>query len=304
MCELSVDVKQFKNRYLDLSYADQSYSQKLDLFLPEDQKGPFPLIVFIHGGAWISGNKLMNAASSVFKAVSQGYAVATVEYRLATEATWPSQIYDVKAAVRYLKAKASSFNIDPNRVVAWGNSAGAHLAQLLGVTENIKRLENLDMGNEEFSSSVNAVISLYGVSDLLALDEQASIVEGKPINKHSASMDNPPCKLMGFRILEYPEKTKLASPIEYITKDIPPFFIQHGTGDTVVPYLQSVELYNKIIAECGERKGFLELVEGAIHGDQVFKKNENINKCLDFLDKYLLGLEKRQIRELPEIKLI
>jgi acetyl esterase/lipase len=289
-----IDVNQFNNKFLDIEYTNKPSSKKLDIFLPENTKGPFPLIIYIHGGGWMLGHKLMGHNTAVFKAISQGYAVATIDYRLSDEAIWPAQLYDCKAAVRFLKANASKFNINPNKIAAWGNSAGAHLAQMLGATGNIDILEDLSMGNENFSSSVQAVISVFGVSNFLTLTTICN----------SADKNSPEFKLMGCDIIQNPIRAKEASPIEYITNNIPPYYITHGTGDTIVPYTQSIELYEKIVEIAGENRACLKIIEGACHSGEEFKTNENVNNIIDFLDKNLLKYDNRDRNILPEIKIV
>lgn len=301
-----VKPEQFSNCDLDLQYACQSKSQVLDIFLPGTGTGPFPTVILIHGGGWISGDKRDESVASIFKILSQGYALATVNYRLAQEAKWPAQIFDVKTAVRYIKANAEKWNLRTDKFIVWGNSAGGHLVQMLSATGNTRVLEDLSTGHAEQSSAVNGVICWYGVSDVYAsnLENILSASEmGQVCNIKQADILSgytPIDLMLGFNLLENRAACAMASPIEFVSKDFPKILLQHGTGDKVVAYVQSVRMYNKIIQVCGAGRARLELFEGYAHGDPRFKTNENINRCLEFMDEIIWG-EKRTHTALPEI---
>ena len=133
--------------FIDLAYADQSEAQKLDLYLPTTGDGPFPVVMMVHGGGFMFGDKADGAGlTGVDQLLEAGYAVASINYRLSGEATWPAQIYDAKAAVRFLRANAAQYNLDPERFGAWGASAGGNLVAMLGTTCDVTELEGADLG--------------------------------------------------------------------------------------------------------------------------------------------------------------
>ncbi len=241
-------------RYPDLIYAQlANRSLCLDLYLPEDAVSPLPLIVWVHGGAWREGTKEHPRA---LRLVSEGYAVASIEYRLSQEAIFPAQLHDCKAAVRWLRAHAGTYGLDPSRLVAWGGSAGAHLASLLGVTGGVAELEG-SLGHPEQSSAVRAVCSWYGPSDFLRMDDIRGAMG------HDAP-DSPESQLVGAPIQARPDLVARANPITYVGPDAPPFLLMHGTADDVVIPNQSELLHTALVAAGAQST--LILLGGLGHG--------------------------------------
>lgn len=300
----SVDMDQFCNSFLDLKYADDSPEQRLDIVQPDElPEEPLPAIIYIHGGSWMGGDKRSGTKLFTFKIPSQGYVLATVNYRLAPRTVWPGQIHDVKAAVRYVRANAEKFNIDPSRIFVWGDSAGAHLAQLTAATSGSGQLEDQSMGSPGVSSGVSGVVSFYGVYNLTNIDGQAERLGLNPNMSAIKSMESPCCILMGHRIADDLEPALKASPASHIGESFPPILIQHGKSDSMVPYLQSVELYDDIKKKSPGTEAVLELFEGLDHADEQFKSDENVSRCLDFIDKHLYDGENPYRGPLPEIML-
>lgn len=252
----------------------------MDVRVP-DGIGTYPAIVYIHSGAWITGDRTGGPAR---RQAGRGYVVASIDYRLAPQYTWPAQLEDSKAAVRFLRANAARFKIDPDRIVAFGTSAGGHLAAMLATTTGRPDVEGLHLGNPQFSSHVTAVVDQYGVSDLLRLEDQK--LPCYPfLNGNAAYM--PPSLLMGCPIQECKEKTATANPITYVSKDDPPFLILHGMLDCLVPWKQSV-----ILQEALEKSGVdsrLILIPNGEHGGRQFDTAPNKQAVDDFLDKHLRG---------------
>lgn len=262
----------------DLEYANPNGKPLLmDLRVP-DGAGPHPVILYLHSGAWITGDRTGGPA---LRQVARGYAVASIEYRLAPGATWPSQIEDCKAAVRWLRANAARFHLDPNRIAVFGTSAGGHLAAILGTSGGETTLEGMQLGNPQFSSRVQAVIDLYGPTDLLLLEAQK--LPCIPLNANSPNM--PPSLLMGCPIQQCKEKTQTANPITYITRDDPPFLIMHGQQDCLVPWMQSVILDNALRA--GGVESHLYLLPNGEHGGSAFDAPQYEKLVDDFLDAKL-----------------
>ncbi len=214
----------------DLAYVPGGHErQKLDLYLPTeaDPNGPRPLLVWVHGGAWLGGSKNPCPAARFAK---EGYAVASVNYRLSQHALFPAQIQDCKAAIRWLRANAGSYGYDPNRIGVWGASAGGHLVALLGTAGDVNEF---DVGpNQSVPSRVQAVCDFFGPTDFTKMSGFWSTM------KHDAP-DAPESKLIGGPIQENPPKAQKANPITYVTKDDPPFLIVHGDKDPLVPHNQS-----------------------------------------------------------------
>ncbi len=261
--------------FLDLPYAEvDGRSLLLDLYVPPQRDAPLPVIVWVHGGAWLAGSK---SGGPAIRMAERGYAVASVSYRLSGEAKFPAQIHDCKAAVRWLRANAARYSLDPERIGAWGLSAGGHLVALLGTSGGVPDLEGA-AGNLEYSSRVQAVVDWFGPTDLLQMDAQA--LPDSPI-QHDAP-DSPESLLIGCPIQTCQEKAERANPIRYVTGDEPPFLIMHGDQDLIVPPLQSQLLYDAL-----KKVGVdatLYWVEGAGHGFG----GPGIDRMVDdFFDRHL-----------------
>ena len=279
------DVSNIKRKWLDISYANLSQAQKLDIYLPEEGDGPFPVIISIHGGAFMFGDKADGQVNPMLKGLTRGYAVVSINYRMSGEALFPANINDVKAAIRWVKANAAVYKLSPTHIALWGGSAGGNLAVLAGTSAGVKALEDLTLGNDSQSSSVRAVVDWFGPTNFLLMDEQLKKTgNGKP--DHSKA-NSPESKVFGKKITEIPAKVKMANPETYITKDDPPFFIEHGTKDQIVPTQQSVMLYNTLKKVLGKKKVTLHLLEGAKHGGKEFETSENLERVFSFLDKVL-----------------
>ena len=246
----------------DIAYATLSDLQRLDIYTPDAAEAPYGVIVIIHGGGWTVGDKRGELPMSAIPGfLALGYAVASVNYRLAPDAVFPAQLLDVKAAIRYLRASAPAFGLDPNRIAVVGESAGGHLAALLATTEGIAEFDDPALGHSDMSSAVQAVVDFYGPADLTTSDAQRAL--------------NPPCPsepdpaiaaLLGASPTEAPELAAAASPTSYLRagQDLPPFLIAHGDADCVVPYQQSVELHDAIEAVAPGRSQ-LTIVPGSGH---------------------------------------
>jgi len=275
-----------KRKWIDIAYANQSQAQKLDIYLPEEGDGPYPVILSIHGGAFKSGDKGDGQVNAMLEGLKRGYAVVSVNYRLSGEAIWPAQIQDVKAAIRWIRANSKQYKLNSGKIASWGGSAGGHLSAMAGTSGNVKELEDLSQGNADQSSRVQAVVDWFGPTDFLKMDEQAK--ESKVANPQVHSIpDSPESQLIGKNLQDAPDLVKAANPETYISKDDPPFFIQHGLNDPLVPYPQSVNFAKKLEQTLGKEKVTLELIPGTGHGGPNFQTKENIDKVFAFLDKYL-----------------
>lgn len=272
--------------YEALEYASPDGEPLLmDLRVPNGA-GPHPVILYLHSGAWITGDRFGGPA---IRQASRGYAVASIDYRLAPAHIWPAQVEDAKAAVRWLRANAARFHLDPNRIGVFGASAGGHIAAVLGTSGGVDALEGLALGNPQFSSRVKVVVDLYGPTDLLQIEAQK--LPCIPLDGNAANM--PPSLLIGCPIQECKEKTALANPITYVTKDDPPFLILHGMLDCLVPYKQSVILHEAL--EAGGVSSRLELLPKGQHGGSAFDAAKYETMIDEFLDTHLRGA-KRAVR--------
>lgn len=233
----------------DIFYAGTKNSrQTLDLYLPvktkqaHSKKIALPLVVWIHGGGWRNGSKESAKVPHLLpRILSTGrYAGASINYRLSGEEKWPAQIHDCKAAIRWIRANAVQYNLDKERIAAWGSSAGGHLVSMLGTTNGLGEYEGNIGKWHKFSSKVQAVINYYGPSALLLMDDYPSKIV------HSAP-NSPESQLLGKPILTLPTLAKNASPFHQIVNGHPPFLHFHGTKDPLVPHNQSVILHQKLL---------------------------------------------------------
>jgi len=269
--------------HADLAYATVSDAQKLDLYIPEGT-GPFPVVIMIHGGGFMLGDKADGTGlTGVDSLLAAGYAVASINYRLSGEAQYPAQIYDAKAAVRFLRANAATYNLNPDKFGAWGASAGGNLVALLGTTCGVAELEG-DLGNNDQSSCVQAVVDWFGPIDFLKMQEQLTEA-GCSASTDDAS--SPESKLIGAAVQTVPEKVALTNPMNYITADDAPFFIQNGTADCNIPPVQNKNLADALSAVIGVDNVVYSSLEGAGHGGSQFETAENVQTVISFLDKYL-----------------
>jgi acetyl esterase/lipase len=294
------DVSGIKNKYFDLPYATLSESQKLDIYLPENGDGPFPVILAIHGGGFMIGDKRDQQVGPMLNGLKRGYAVVSVNYRLSGEAIWPAQIYDCKAAVRWIKANAQKYKLDAGHIVAWGGSAGGHLSSILGTSTGVEKLEGPELGNAGQSSRIHAVVDWFGPTNFLKMDEQLKESGvGHPM-VHSIPT-SPESILLGKNIEDVPTLVKEADPGTYVSSDDPPFFIQHGIEDTLVPYQGSVLLARRLGKALGSENVQLELFPATGHGNgPAFYTNSNMDKIFNFIDRHLKP--EREISEQGFVK--
>lgn len=206
---------------------------KLHILRPKKESDrPMPVIVWIHGGGWSKGHR-DSGISRLAPFAAKGYFCASAEYRLSGEAKFPAQIEDCKCAIRFLRAHAAKYNIDPARVGVWGSSAGGHLVSLLGTSGAVKALEGKG-GWDSFSSSVQAVCDFCGPSDFFR------------ISSNSKGDKGPVAALFGGAVDDKKDLALLASPITHIAKGCPPFLIVHGEVDNVVPMEQAKLLHDAL----------------------------------------------------------
>lgn len=274
--------------YFNLFYAGVSESQKLDLYIPMLGNKPLPLIIWIYGGGFKFGDK-SDRIQHILNAVKRGYAVASVNYRLSTEAHFPAAINDVKAAIRYLKANAEKYTLNPDAFATWGESAGGNLSVLAALSGGDTIGKNDTLSNINESDRVQASVDWYGPGAFEKIDDDFKILGITPKMGMTSHEDSFESLYLGKTLgtsdavsLEY-----AANPVNYIDKNDPPVFIQHGSLDENIPYLQSLELSKALAGEIGDDKVQFDLIKDAYHGGREFTSEENINRVLDFLDKYI-----------------
>ncbi len=270
----------------DLKYAASGGKHlTLDLYLPECGKAPYPLIVFLHGGGFLMGDKTL-IEPGAFHLLGKGYAVASIEYSLSGTAKWPTQGHEIKGAVRWLRANAEKYQLDPARFVAFGGSAGGHLASFLGTTNGLAEFDSDAYGNMEYSSNIQACVAWYPPNNFLhrhrfSFNVLLLLGDANKQNPRSALG-----RLLGGSISKNPELALAASPRGYISPETTvPFLLMHGARDVIIAVEQSVEFNNRMNAlgiPCR-----LVLFEDYLHVDQRFNSRENMETVARFLDRVL-----------------
>ncbi len=257
----------------------------LNLSVPKG-KGPHPVIVFIHGGAWGIGhpaitNPVYRKMDFLNRFHKAGFAVARISYRFSHEAKFPTQLHDCKAAIRYLRKHAEHLEIDTKRFASFGDSAGGHLAALVGLTGNNKKLEG-KVGVTEGSSAVQCVVNWFGPTEFLTMSKQKRKLHKRG---NSDAADSPESILIGGALQRNKAKARAASPITYAHKSAPPMLLQYGDKDRLVPYEQGEALYEALKAKgC---KVTLQRVAGADHCFWGVDASPIVDDAIAFLKKTL-----------------
>ena len=257
---------------LDIPYATvNDHILKLDLHRPAGIARP-KLIVWVHGGAWRSGSKKDMPLGKLMEA---GYAVASVDYRLSPQAPFPAQIHDIKAAIRFLRAKQADYGYDSERIVIAGASAGAHLAALVGVSNGDHELEGKVGQHLDTSSDVQSIVSFYGMSNLTTILSQST--------PHGLKVRVPALELLlEGQPEENPERARLASPVFHVDATDPPLLLIHGDQDPQAPINQSHELQGRY--ESVNRPCEFHVVHDGKHGGPEFFDERRIELVKRFLD--------------------
>ncbi|KAB8287329.1 lipase [Bifidobacterium ramosum] len=272
--------------YIDQDYAGNGrQSQKLYLAIPAGASAghPVPVVIYIHGGGWIGGTfapgstGLATGRDDTNAFLEAGYAVAVINYRLSTEARWPAQIHDCKAAVRFLRAHAGKYGIDPDRIVAWGASAGAHLAQFLGFTNGDARYDDPASAASGVSSTVNLVIAAFGISDI-----SRWVLPGPRYDE----VEDYKTKLLGTGYTQ--EAAHDASPIDHVHAGMAPMLLAHADDDALVPCDQTHWLEAAIHEVGGGASIETWYPHTGGHGDpRVWRAPEATDRFIDFCDRHL-----------------
>jgi acetyl esterase/lipase len=248
---------------------------KLDLYLPSNPVTS-GLLVFVHGGAWRGGSK--DGVPKVFP--DNGIPTASIEFRQSTEAKFPAQIHDIKAAIRFLRANARTYGYNAQKIVIVGSSSGGHLAALTGVTHGNAELEGKVGDRLQHSSDVQAIVDYYGATNLTTILAQSTPF-GLNVRKPALEL------LLGSEPDKNIELARLASPVFHVDSADPPLLIFHGEQDPQMPISQSHELagaYKKLGLDVQ-----FEVVYGAAHGGDLFYTPDRLKLAIDFVKKHLFG---------------
>ena len=279
------DVSHIRRKWLDIPYARLSPFQSLDIYLPDDGDVPFPVIVYLHGGAFAIGDKRDIYVLNILKSIKHGYALVSANYRLSGEAVFPAGLQDVKASIRWIRANGKRYQLDGNRIAIWGCSSGANYAAMICLTANVSELDDLGLGNPEYPCNVQAAVDWFGPTDFLKMDEQIE-ENGFGLANHGES-DSPESRYLGAKISDVPLRVELANPMTYVHEHMPPILIQHGRLDDLVPLQQSMIFVEKLEKYVSPDRFEFDIIEGAGHADPLFETEENMERVFSFLDRHL-----------------
>jgi acetyl esterase/lipase len=273
-CALALAAEPAARDLKDIPYATvDGKPLGLDLHLPANVSQP-RLIVWIHGGAWTTGNKTAFPAFLV----QNGFAVASLDFRSSSDAKFPANVHDIKAGIRFLRAKAKEYGYRADRIGVVGASSGGHLAALVGVTGGNKELEGTEGEYLKESSTVQAIVSYFGASDLTTILAQ-STPAGLAVR--APALD----RLFGGPPDKNPDAAKLASPIFHVDRDDPPVFILHGDQDQQMPVNQALEL--KWAYENAGRPVDMLILHGVDHVAPPFFEGKPVDQVVQFLKRTL-----------------
>jgi len=282
MGELRLDVSNIRRRFIDCPYGDDP-NQRLDIYLPNDGVGPFPIVFFAHGGAWHGGDKSDVQVVPFMDGVNRGYAIVNLNYRLVPDVRYPDNLFDIKAAMRWIAQNAETYLLDPSRTALCGASAGAHLTMMAAFTEGQVVFDNAPPAP---TCRVLAVVGQFGPTDFNTFhenyDESGYARAQEP--GANTSMD----VMMGAKAETIANLMRFLNPIDNVHPGIPPVLAQHGRYDPIVPYQQSVNLVEKINAIAGTGMAELDLSDEFLHADPGYAAKESVDRIFGFLDKYLL----------------
>lgn len=276
------------NKIYDIPYASVSSAQKLDLYYPNDGEGPFPTIVYFHGGGFFMRDKTDDQVQGFLYATRNGYAVASCNFRLTGEAPFPAMMNDACAAVAYLKTHADELNLDPERFAAAGQSSGGYMASMLAATCHSRVFVDPELGNGDVSIEVKACVDWFGKIDFATVAEQ---LEKNGRGSHVFSNAPRSTNAMFFGVETDADITSEMMDnccvLNYVTDKMPPVLVQHGYIDHLVPVQQSEELVDRIREMTSYENASFDIIADADHDDPLFLTDENIAKVVRFLDRNL-----------------
>lgn len=273
-----------QREFFDVPYAEDSPRQQADVYLPKEGEGPFPVIVYLHGGGYVDGDKTALVPGLVEVANARGYAVVSAGYRLLHDADFPAQVADVKAVIRWVRASHEEYAFDTDAIALWGVSAGGHLAALAGTSAGVPELTDVALGNASESEAVDAVVDWFGPADFIALRDYLEHERQQSGGRVTFALD-----YITQHIDSSPELVQAANPSWHADPDDPPILIHHGDSDAVVPLQQSLILANELSAFMGEEKVTLWVESGEGHGTGVFLTRENLERTLDWIESARSG---------------
>ena len=260
----------YPGRIADVVYSD---GLKLDLYYPKQVNDKNPLVISIFGGGWISGFKTDKFVPPMIQPINEGFIVAVPDYTLSLDAPFPQSVIDIKKCIAFLRSHSDLYKIDTNNITLWGESAGAHLALEAGLVEN----SHFDLA---LDTRVKNIIAMYAPSNPLTINAQA---EKLGILDTARSDKDTVFGIYMGKYYDDERQMNLASPIKQINDHMPNIILEHGTKDALVPYLQSVEFFNKAKEKYPDSHVTLSIYDGLQHTDPFFFTKEHVHYLMNML---------------------
>jgi acetyl esterase/lipase len=294
----TIDSSCLSRKYLDVRYSDVSPNQLLDVYLPETGDGPFPVIVFVHGGGFLGGRKDYGTLADILPCVSQGYALVSVEYRLSMEAKWPACVHDVKAALRFITANAGELELDPDRMVLWGSSAGAGITTSIAATLGNGKVDDPALGYPDIRPHVAAMVGWFPLTDWISaahhhnIPNELTTAVASPTSADAQQYAAEGWKhvedaALGFAIEDDLPRAFAASPITMVEGAFVPSLLLHGTADVVVPFVDTVRLAQKVNTRVQPGLVTVWPMIGQNHGASCFGTPDTIVATLRWIDRQI-----------------
>lgn len=288
---LPTDTSWIKRQFCDIPYGPEK-AQKLNVYLPQDGAGPFPVVFFVHGGAFSGGNRTDPQLKPYLELIKYGMALVSVDYRLSGEVVFPQGIQDCNRALRFVCENGGQWNLDTERIALLGNSSGANFVLMMcaGVDEPFL------YDGDAAPVPVKCCVTWFAPTEFLSMDSAflEDGEEGTPGMKDAAIHSepfSPESVYLGGPLLELdPAYVRCADPISYITPQLPPILMQHGRMDHIVHWSQSRIFADKAEQVCGKGRVTLEILPNADHADPAFETEENMKRVATFLQEHL-GIE-------------
>jgi acetyl esterase/lipase len=278
--EISAADREKERSWFDIAYANFSARQKLDICLPSVGKGPFPVVIWIHGGGFAGGSKqdpetALNLRSKTYLK-NAGFAVVSINYRLSSEAKWPAQLEDMKNVVLFIRENASKYFLNPEKIGAWGASAGGHLAAMMGVA----------LAKDE-KTRIQACVVWFGPTDFFNMDADMTLSGVSPKRGPMGAANSPVSVLLGVQVSTHKAESDNASPVVKVNALdnntlMPQFLIMHGGKDSTIGANQSLRLHNAIISKFGSEKSTYLFLPNGTHGGGDFELPSTEKLVIDF----------------------
>lgn len=282
-----VNAEFIKRKYLDIRYAEGSDKRFMDIYLPNEGEGPYPTIIHIFGGGFYFGRRSSEQLNLLFELLKKGYAIVSIDHTLSKEAQFPTQLYEVKAAIRKIKEIGSQYHLDTAHLALMGQSSGGNLSALTALTTSAGKFNDIPFGTQSGDASVNAVVCMFTPTNFLTTWNCWKVLGIEPAIKETGAADSPAGVYLGGNVEDMPERALSASPDQYVNENAPAFCFLNGNKDVVVPYLQSQMLAVNLMSKIGLDNVEYYLFDGARHNWHDFMNEKVYNIIDEFLKKHI-----------------